>query len=330
LKGRAVIVAVSDEKFHVWDAYWHDNRIQSIGASADPQLLATLEKYWAGVVLRLTPGTAILDIACGNGAVGLTMARTAQAMSGALAITAIDEAMIDPPRYVPEHAGILSGIDFRPRTRMEALPFENATFDAVVSQYGFEFGNTTKALDEAARVLKPNGLLTFLALPAHSPAVQSAKKAVKQARYLLRDAALFDETFRILQAFYEEPLESREQKIRTDLERFNAEVEKAVAQFDAGEIDVVFAIIMGLNKIFVDRKSATAEAQMMAIETVRTGLAQYAARAQVTAKAALTDSTLESVKRAITAAGFKLTETRSLFVGGHGTVAWQLTGERLA
>jgi len=119
-------------------------------------------------------------------------------------------------------------------------------------------------------------LLTFLALPVSSSAVQTAKKTVKQARYLLRDGVLFNEAFRITQAFHEGDPATREDKMRMDLEGFNREVEKTVRQFDASESDVVFAIIIGLNQVFVDRRSKPGAEQMMAIETVRTGLAQYA------------------------------------------------------
>jgi len=326
-----VIAALSsaDEKFRVWDAFWRNDRLHSFCNDSDVQTPQTLEKYWAGVVRRLASGSRVLDVACGNGAVGYAMARAAHVMGGSLAITGIDEAAIDPPRYLPNHADILRGIEFRSRTPMETLPFENGTFDAVVSQYGFEFGTAPTALSEAARVIKPQGLLTFLALPAHSPAAQAAKKAVKQARYLLRDASLFNDAFSIIQAFHEGPTDTREQKIRADLEQFNVVVEKAVAQFDASESDVVFAIIIGLNQVFVDRKTVPGEKQLMAIETVRTGLAQYAARAQATTKAALNDANLENLKRSITTAGFKLLETRSLLVSGQGTIAWQLTAERL-
>jgi hypothetical protein len=211
---------------------------------------------------------------------------------------------------------------------MEALPFSDGTFDAVVSQFGLEFGNRPKALAEAARVVKPNGLLTILALPAQSVAVQSARKTVKQARYLLRDATLFNEAFRIIQEFNQGAPNTRDATMRENLEGFNREVEKTVRQFDASESDVVFAIIMGLNQVFVDRNSKPGDQQMMAIETARTGLAQYAARAQATVKAALSDTNLETLKRTIASVGFKLTETRSL-LAGRGTIAWQLTAERL-
>jgi len=321
-------LAAEDSKFRIWDSYWQENRLYSAGVEPGSEVQTLLERFWLGIVRRMSSGAAVLDVACGNGAAAYCLVRGAESLGGTLAVTGIDDADIDPARYVTDHAETLQKITFRAHTAMEAIPAEDASFDAVVSQYGFEYGNFAQAFTEAARVLKPNGLLTFLVLPSHSPAAQSAKKALKQARYLLRESNLFTEAFEITHAFHEAPEDTREQKVREDLERFNKEVEKSVRVFDTNETDVLFAIIMGLNKIFIDRKTQSGEEQTMAIETIRTGLAQYAARAQVTVKAAVSENHLGIMKRAMAAAGFKLRETRSLLASKHGTVAWQLSAER--
>jgi ubiquinone/menaquinone biosynthesis C-methylase UbiE len=328
-KGLGCFLSSAGDKFRVWDSYWQDSRLYSAGAD-DPQIAATLDHYWTMAVRRLTVGAAVLDVACGNGAAGLALSLGAKALKGSVAVTGIDEAMIDPPRYLPDKAEALSEITFRAHTAMENLPLADASFDAVISQFGFEFGIVPEALKEAARVLKPGGYMTILALPAHSHAAQTAKKAVKQARYLLRDATLFADAFSMVQAFHDTPEDKREERMRIDLERFNLEVEKTVRQFDVGETDVVFAIIIGLNKVFIDRKTTTREQQIMALETVRTGLAQYAARAQSMVKAAMNDVSLDMLKRTIANSGFKLTETRTLLAPGQGSIAWQLSAERLA
>jgi ubiquinone/menaquinone biosynthesis C-methylase UbiE len=321
-------LSADDTKFRIWDSYWHDNRLYSSGVEPGSDVLSILERFWVGITRRMPSGGTVLDVACGNGAASVCLVRAAEALGGTLAVTGIDEADIDPPRYVTDHAAVLQKIAFRPHTAMEALPAEDASFDAVVSQYGFEYGNFSQAFTEAARVLKPNGLLTFLVLPAHSPAAVSAKTALKQARYLLRDSSLFAEAFEITRAFHEGAEDTREQNMREHLERFNKEVEKSVRMFDAAETDVLFAIIMGLNKVFIDRKTQSGDEQNMTIEKIRTGLAQYAARAQVTVRAAVSEGNLGAMKRAMAAAGFKLRETRSLLAGKHGTIAWQLSAER--
>src|ERR1700752_2485253 len=100
----ADVLSTAEEKFRIWDAYWNTDRLHSFGADLDPQAAQTLDKYWSGIVRRLAAGASVLDLACGNGAAGLIMARTAHALGATLAITGIDEASIDPPRYLPQHA----------------------------------------------------------------------------------------------------------------------------------------------------------------------------------------------------------------------------------
>ena len=139
----------ADEKFRIWDAYWHENRIYSAGVDADPAISQSLDQQW-GMLARVMPeGSRILDLACGNGAVGLAMARANKDGGPSLNITGIDSAAIDPPRFVTDHAELLRTIEFKPMVKMESLPFPDDSFDAVVSQYGLEYGSSREALAEA-------------------------------------------------------------------------------------------------------------------------------------------------------------------------------------
>jgi len=321
-------LSVSDDKFRIWDAYWRENRLCSLGLGEDQHALATLENYWGNVAQRLIPNSAVLDLACGNGAASVFLAQAAGKTKKPLIISGVDEAAIEPARYVTDYAEILGTMQFYAKTPIEALPFAPASFDCVISQFGLEYGNPVKAIAEAARVTKTRGMLTFLALPAHSPVVQSAKIVLKQGRYLLRDSALFTETFRIIKAYHDSPAEGRDERMRGELERFNKEVEKTVYAFEDGESDVVFTIIMGLNKVFVDRKTSAGDAQALTIDAVRTGLAQYAARAHATLKAAVNEASLAALKHTIVTAGFRLLESRAVLTN-KGAMAWQFTAERL-
>ena len=56
----------------------------------------------------------------------------------------------------------LNGIEFLPQTRLEVLPFAPAAFDAVVSQFAFEYAIRSVALSECGRVLRPGGELSFI------------------------------------------------------------------------------------------------------------------------------------------------------------------------
>ena len=55
---------------------------------------------------------------------------------------------------------------------MEDLPFDDQRFDAVISQFGFEYGSVALAAKQVARVLAPGAPFSFIVHHAHSPIVR--------------------------------------------------------------------------------------------------------------------------------------------------------------
>jgi SAM-dependent methyltransferase len=109
---------------------------------------------WADRVVEaadLQAGNLALDVACGTG----VLARAAAARIGAQSVVGLDanEGMLAVARRMaPE-------IDWR-LGRAEALPFDDASFDATVSQFGLMFfEDPHAALGETFRTLRPGGRL---------------------------------------------------------------------------------------------------------------------------------------------------------------------------
>lgn len=67
--------ANNDEKYRVWDSLWQDNRLLSVGVEKNPDIAANFEAHWKSTVDALEPGARVLDLACGNGHVALTVAQ---------------------------------------------------------------------------------------------------------------------------------------------------------------------------------------------------------------------------------------------------------------
>jgi SAM-dependent methyltransferase len=102
-----------------------------------------------------TPGEKILDVATGTG----WSARNA-ALGGAL-VTAVDIAddLLAAARSLSAH--VEPAIDFR-HGDAEALPFDDARFDGVISTFGVMFApNQETAAAELARVCRPGGRLVL-------------------------------------------------------------------------------------------------------------------------------------------------------------------------
>jgi SAM-dependent methyltransferase len=114
-----------------------------------------LFRQWAPLVCRaarLRPGQRVLDVACGTG----VLAREAAGVSGNPELVT----GLDPDPGMLDVAGRLApGIRWREGVA-EAIPYQDGSFDAVVSQFGLMFfRDRAAAAREMGRVLAAGGRL---------------------------------------------------------------------------------------------------------------------------------------------------------------------------
>ena len=105
--------------------------------------------------LHLPAGARVLDVATGTGNLALPIAR------GGAIVTGVDIApnLIEQARARAAEAGLPVQFD---EGDAEALPYPDASFDAVVTMFGAMFAPRPELVAaEAARVLKPGGLLAM-------------------------------------------------------------------------------------------------------------------------------------------------------------------------
>jgi SAM-dependent methyltransferase len=101
---------------------------------------------------HIQPGMRVLDVACGTGILARSLAERLGS-SGSVVGLDINQGMLAvAKRKAPS-------IEWR-EGAAEALPFDDASFDAVVSQFGLMFFEDRRtAIQEMARVLRPGGRL---------------------------------------------------------------------------------------------------------------------------------------------------------------------------
>jgi ubiquinone/menaquinone biosynthesis C-methylase UbiE len=109
------------------------------------------------------PLARVLEVACGTGISTEHLWR--QLPSGTRIIaTDLSPAMLE---YAIDRRGGLPGVSFQ-QAPADALPFDDAHFDALVCQFGIMFfEDKPSALAEFARVLRPGGLLAFSVWESH-------------------------------------------------------------------------------------------------------------------------------------------------------------------
>lgn len=123
----------------------------------------------------VSAGQRVLDVGCGTGVVALAAARRGAVVTGA----DLTPALLANARRNAELAGL--GIDFQ-EADVEALPFDDASFDVVLSQFGHMFGpRPAIATGEMLRVLKPAGTIAFSTWP---PELYTGRMFALVGRYL--------------------------------------------------------------------------------------------------------------------------------------------------
>lgn len=133
-----------------WADFWASDASHS---TCLPRALQDIENaqrtLWQDFARTLPKGAKTLDLGTGDGAVLKKM----QSVRPDLKLTGVDSSPTLPPG--PSGIRLIAGVPF------ESLPFPDGSFDAVTSQFAFEYGDTRTAACEVARVLRERGRMLF-------------------------------------------------------------------------------------------------------------------------------------------------------------------------
>lgn len=165
-----------------WKQFWQSGHI----ASCMPDREATEQEigsHWREFFAGLPADSRILDVATGNGVLLRQAATTEQGAS--FELVGVDLAAIDPLNDAPGELAAHPKLRFVGETDAASLPFDDTSFDVVVSQYGLEYADLTEALTEVERVLGAGGRLHWLAHSEQSEVVAQNRDRHRQIDLLL-------------------------------------------------------------------------------------------------------------------------------------------------
>lgn len=174
-----------------WSDFWADNRQAGHGGGCLPQawqgIDAAQKAAWKGFAAKLPKGARVLDLATGDGRV---MAWLLAARKDLKPVGVDLSAQLPEP---PRGAKVRSGV------AMEELPFPGNRFRAVVSQFGFEYGDLARSARELARVLAPDGSAGLMTHRQDGPILAHNLERRAQIRWAIEEKNLPEIAIRSLE-----------------------------------------------------------------------------------------------------------------------------------
>lgn len=135
------------------------NRFSSGWKAWDHVVLPMLQPFGDEMLRMLAVGDRAehLDVACGTGEPGLTIAGIAR--NGRVVLTDVAGDMLDIAMESAVARGV-SNVEFR-ECSADELPFPDAAFDSISCRFGFMFfPDISRAIGELQRVLRPGGKIS--------------------------------------------------------------------------------------------------------------------------------------------------------------------------
>jgi hypothetical protein len=138
---------ITREMQTAWTQYWRTGNFESLPKDQAAGRLGALESAWGEFFSALPDGAKMLDLATGGGDV----IRRAIAVGRNFRISGVDIADLSAVIVT------LPQVEFIGNTELSHLPFPDAAFDAVTSQFGIEYAEPATSTREATRVLVRGG-----------------------------------------------------------------------------------------------------------------------------------------------------------------------------
>ncbi len=326
---------VSPDRCASWSHYWSSGVLHSCAGSFRGNYDGAIASFWHESFDTLELQHRVLDVASGNGALPRLLLGLDGGSDRGCSIDAIDLAALAP--------GWLTELDDAQNARLrlhsgvmaERLPFADATFDLVISQYGIEYADLAVALSEAARVLRAQGRLRLVMHHADAVPVRKGAVEARLIEDLLGSSGLFVCAGSMLPWIaLAATADGRVQlhgnaKANGDRAAFNAcQLRIDAAMAGAGDdADVLHEARDQVQQIFALAQTEGLQRANIGLQALRQSYAEHLLRVRELVAHALDSAHMAEVMRQLDGLGFSLVSATPLNYEAH-LMGWMLRADR--
>jgi SAM-dependent methyltransferase len=295
---------------NAWEKWWQQatkNGQTHCLPFLDQSTKDSLLGFWGDFAKPLPKGASCIDLASGSGIVISMMLHHRPDLQ----CTGIDAS--------PQVGIVSRDWENRPGVRMENLPFSDATFHAVTSQFGLEYGDRTAAIDEMVRVLKNGGHFGFIMHNEAGPVVAHNKKRADGLRWASQDEELIDKARRWLSL----PIIMGSHNFAA----FQNSVTNAIDQYGHGSGAHEFSLAV-LQTLSLRGRQPDSEILAM-LERLQIMVSGELVRLDALAKAALSKEAIDEFAEMLSDRCLEVNSVDTLPTGNlSGAIAWTLCGKK--
>jgi ubiquinone/menaquinone biosynthesis C-methylase UbiE len=297
-----------------WSRFWRQGYITSFAAELSKNYTGTLRTYWEHAIDDLASISGPLcaaDLGTGNGAIARILLETASGKGIDLKVHGIDSAKT--------HAQPVAGFSLHQHATMEQLPLADKSVDLVVSQFGFEYSDTEKTLQDITRVMRSNGLLRLICHSDDSEIVRRSVTQIDHYRVITRNKGLFSCLARMIQAMGKV---KSERDLRQLADNPNAERARLALNKETGRLmqkypdSIVIAEALKQSQVFFKEMRLTPLVKKMTyLKRMEVEYRDAATRIQEQVSSALSAEKLRMLKSFLATLGFSNIASSSVIDG---------------
>lgn len=313
-----------------WSTYWASGALHSCAGSYDHNYGEALGQLWVRFFQSLPKDAQILDLACGNGPLAALMLDSTP--DSGQHCTCIDQADLHPSWIAELSEPQRARIQFRPKMAMEQLSPADGLFDAVISQYGVEYGDWSVIIQRLPTLLRAKGRIQFICHCAASDVVSAGEAEADHLDWALKPQGLL-ETAKAMLPFMalagteagraELARSANANQIRARYDQLLSEANQRVRELPVG--DVLAEIDQYCSRAFQMALAGDERSAQIQIDQLSAQLRASRERLRQLSAAAINEPQLRKLLDAFQAAGIDLSYTPVLDQGH--LMGWLINNE---